>query len=70
MFANQVDNKNLDKNKIKNDIANLITNLIAELTNIETECEKKINTINLEKKTKKDEIVKKYSELYSNYFNN
>ena len=52
------------------EIANLITNLIADLNNVETECDKKINTINLERKTKKDEIVKKYSELYSNYFNN
>ena len=70
MFAPQAANKNQDKDKIKIEIANLITNLIADLNNVETECDKKINTINLERKTKKDEIVKKYSELYSNYFNN
>ena len=66
MFVQQ----NQNKSKIKEEIANLITSLVTELKSLDYEHQKKLNELSIEKNNKRDEIIKKYSLVYSSNFNN
>ena len=69
MLSTQTINKKYDKDKVKDDIANLISNLIDEIDKSNLEYDNRIIELNLEKIKKKEDIIKKYSHLYHNYFN-
>jgi len=66
MYSNNTFNNN--NAKIKDDISKLINNLILELNQLENSYKTKINNLNIEKENNRENIIKKYSTLYMQYF--
>ena len=69
MYSNNTFQNNNNNNKIKDDLKNIINNLMLELSQLENSHKNKINSLNLEKENNRENIIKKYSSLYEQYFN-